>query len=108
EKVVRKLRARHMPPPEVPRPDERTYEALTALLEASLDKAAAAAPNPGRTEALHRLNRTEYRNVIRELLDLEVDVAALLPADESSAGFDNVVAGDLSPTLLERYLNAGQ
>ncbi len=109
EKAVRKLRARHMPPPEADqRPDERTYLSLIAWLEASLDKAAAAAPDPGRTETFHRLNRTEYRNVIRDLLDLDVDVASLLPADESSHGFDNVTAGDLSPTLLERYLAAGQ
>src|SRR6185436_5938015 len=59
-------------------------------------------------EAFHRLNGTEYRNAIRELLDLDVDVAPLLPKDEPTAGFDNVTAGDLSPTLLERYLNAGQ
>ena len=108
EKAVRKLRARHMPPADAPRPDERTYQTLIAFLETTLDKAAAAAPNPGRTEAFHRLNGTEYRNAIRELLDLDVDVAPLLPKDEPTAGFDNVTAGDLSPTLLERYLNAGQ
>ncbi len=108
EKAVRKLRARHMPPPEAPRPDERAYQALISSLEASLDRAAAATPNPGRTETFHRLNRTEYRNVISDLLDLDVDVASLLPADGSSHGFDNVAGGDLAPTLLERYLDAGQ
>jgi hypothetical protein len=108
EKAVRKLRARHMPPPGAPRPDEKTYGVLIAWLERSLDAAAAARPVPGRTETFHRLNRTEYRNVIRDLLDLDVDVAALLPPDVTLSGFDNVTAGDLSPTLLERYLNAGQ
>ena len=105
EKVVRKLRARYMPPAGVPRPDERTYDALVASLEISLDSAK---PNPGRTDTFRRLNRTEYQNVIRDLLALEVDVASLLPSDESSHGFDNVTVGDLSPTLLERYLSAAQ
>jgi mono/diheme cytochrome c family protein len=108
ERVVRKLRARHMPPPGMPRPDERAYRALIGSLEAALDKAAAAAPDPGRGETFHRLNRTEYRNVIRDVLDLDVDVEALLPADEPSHGFDNLTAGDLTPTLLERYLDAAR
>ena len=106
EKVVRKLRTRQMPPIDEPRPDEATYDAVIASLEASLDRAAAARPNPGRTETFRRLKRTEYRNAIRDLLALDVDVAALLPADESSHGFDNVTVGDLSPTLLERYMSA--
>ncbi len=105
EKVVRKLRARYMPPAGLPRPDERTYDALVASLETSLDSAK---PNPGRTDTFRRLNRTEYQNVIRDLLAVEVDVTALLPSDESSHGFDNVTVGDLSPTLLERYLSAAQ
>ncbi len=108
EKVVRKLRSRYMPPPGMPRPDEHTYDALVSSLEASLDNAAAAKPNPGRTDTFRRLNRTEYQNAIRDLLALEVDVASLLPGDESSQGFDNVTVGDLSPTLLERYLSAAQ
>ena len=107
EKVVRKLRARQMPPAGEPRPDEATYDAVVAALEASLDRAAAARPNPGRTDTFRRLNRTEYQNAIRDLLALDVDVAALLPADESSHGFDNVTVGDLSPTLLERYIVGG-
>ena len=86
EKVVRKLRSRYMPPPGMPRPDERTYDALVSSLEASLDNAAAAKPNPGRTDTFRRLNRTEYQNAIRDLLALEVDVASLLPGDESSQG----------------------
>ena len=108
EKVVRKLRARYMPPIGAPRPDEATYKALISTLETSLDRAAAANPNPGRTDTFRRLNRTEYRNAIRDLLALDVDVAPLLPADESSHGFDNVTVGDLSPTLLERYLSAAR
>jgi hypothetical protein len=108
EKVVRKLRARSMPPAGLPRPDERTYDALVSSLESSLDSAAAAKPNPGRTDTFRRLNRTEYQNAIRDLLKIEVDVASLLPSDESSHGFDNVTVGDLSPTLLERYLSAAR
>jgi hypothetical protein len=108
EKVLRKVRARQMPPVGMPRPDEATYEAAILSLETSLDRAAAANPNPGRTETLRRLNRTEYQNAIRDLLALEVDVASLLPADDSSYGFDNVTVGDLSPTLLDRYIAAAE
>ncbi len=109
EKVVRKLRAGAMPPVLRPRPDATTYEAFTTWLETELDRAAAARPDPGRTETFHRLNRSEYHNVIRDLLALEVDVGALLPADDGSYGFDNI-AGVLgmSPTLLERYLSAAK
>jgi mono/diheme cytochrome c family protein len=109
EKVVLKMRAGVMPPAGSPRPDKATSEALVSFLERELDTLAAARPNPGRTEALHRLNRTEYRNAVRDLLDLEIDVSALLPADDASYGFDNI-AGVLrmSPTLLERYLAAAQ
>src|SRR5262245_21537683 len=98
EKVVRKLRGRMMPPLGRPRPDEASYDAVIAYLEGSLDRAAAAAPNPGRTETFRRLNRTEYRNAIRDLLDLDVDVSSLLPKDDASHGFDNVGAAELSPT----------
>src|SRR5437899_10203092 len=86
EKVVRKVRARQMPPIGLPRPDEATYEITISSLEKSLDRAAAVNPNPGRTETLRRLNRTEYQNAIRDLLAVEVDVASLLPADDSSYG----------------------
>src|SRR4029453_9910189 len=79
-----------------------------ATLETSLDRAAAASPNPGRTASLRRLTRTEYQNAIRDLLALDVDFSSLLPADESSYGFDNVTVGDLSPTLLDRYINAAE
>ena len=109
EKVVRKLRARQMPPVGTKeRPDETTYDAVVSSLETSLDRAAAAHPNPGRTATIRRLTRTEYQNAIRDLLALEIDVTALLPADESSYGFDNVTVGDLSPTLLDRYVSAAE
>ena len=108
EKVVRKLRARQMPPVGKERPDDVTYDAVIASLETSLDRAAAASPNPGRTATIRRLTRTEYQNAIRDLLALDVDVASLLPADESSYGFDNVTVGDLSPTLLDRYISAAE
>ena len=109
EKVVRKLRAGAMPPAPRPRPDAAAYAAFTVRLETALDHAAARNPDPGRTDTFHRLNRGEYRNVVRDLLALDVDVAELLPADDGSYGFDNV-AGVLgiSPTLLERYLAAAR
>ena len=109
ETVVRKLRAGAMPPPGRTRPDPATNGRFVTWLEDELDRAAAADPNPGRTEAFHRLNRTEYHHAVRELLDLEIDVAELLPADGASYGFDNI-AGVLgvSPTLLERYLAAAR
>ena len=108
EKVVRKLVARQMPPAKKPRPDEEAYDAVVASLERCLDAAAAQHPDPGRTDTFRRLNRTEYQNAIRDLLALEVDATSLLPADESSHGFDNVTVGDLSPTLLDRYITAAQ
>ena len=106
EKVVRKLRARQMPPVGKPRPNEAGYQSVVSYLEGALDGAAAAHPNPGRTATIRRLTRTEYRNAVRDLLAVDVDVSSLLPADESSYGFDNVTVGDLSPTLLDRYLSA--
>ena len=108
EKVVRKLRARQMPPVGKDRPGEAAYDAAIASLEASLDRAARDKPNPGRTATIRRLTRTEYQNAIRDLLAVDVDVTALLPADESSYGFDNVTVGDLSPTLLDRYISAAE
>ena len=108
EKVVRKLTTRQMPPAGKPRPDEQTYDALVTLLESRLDRMAAAQPNPGRTPTLRRLNRTEYQNAIRDLLALDIDAAALLPADEANHGFDSAPLGDLSPTLLDRYITAAQ
>jgi mono/diheme cytochrome c family protein len=106
EKVVRKLRVGAMPPQGMPRPDRATMDSLAASIEASLDRAAAAAPNPGRP-VLHRLNRTEYANAIRDLLALEVDPSAMLPTDDASFGFDNIASVlGVSPALLERYLLA--
>src|SRR5262245_3853058 len=107
EKVVRKLRAGVMPPPDMPRPALAEYEGLRDFLESEIDRAAATRTNPG-SIVLHRLNRTEYANAIRDLLHLQVDVAALLPPDDSANGFDNI-AGSLtiSPTLLESYTTAG-
>ena len=108
EKVLRRVRARQMPPVGMPRPDDATYETTIASLGKALDRAAAAHPNPGRTATLRRLTRTEYQNAVRDLLALEIDVASLLPADESSYGFDNVTVGDLSPTLLDRYVSTAE
>jgi hypothetical protein len=109
EKVVRKLRGGLMPPPGRPRPDSATYERLVSWAETELDRAAAARPNPGRTDALHRLNRAEYVNVVRDLLALEPDVADLLPTDDASHGFDNI-AGSLMITqsVLEQYLSVAR
>jgi mono/diheme cytochrome c family protein len=108
EKVMRKVRIGTMPPPNMPQlsADDRT--ALLTWLETSLDAAWAEKPNPGRTETLRRLNRTEYRNAVRDLLALDIDANSLLPADESGHGFDNVTVGDLPPTLLDRYISAAQ
>ena len=108
EKVFRKLNSRQMPPPEISRPQERAYSLVISALETALDAAATAHPNPGRTETFRRLNRTEYQNAIRDLLGVEVNVAALLPAEESTHGIDNVTIGSLSPTLLDRYITAAQ
>jgi hypothetical protein len=106
EKVVRKVRAGMMPPPGMPAPPDADKQALLGSLTAQLDRAALASPQPGRP-LVHRLNRAEYANAIRDLLALEIDPAPLLPADDSSAGFDNIadVLG-LSPVLLESYLSA--
>ena len=109
EKVVRKLRGGMMPPAGRPRPDEAATLEFAARLAGELDRAAAARPDPGRTAPLHRLNRAEYRNAVRDLLALEVDVDALLPADDSSYGFDNIgTALRMSQSLLERYLAAAR
>jgi hypothetical protein len=108
EKVVRRLRARTMPPPGRPRPDDSAYRQTISSFEAALDRAADSNPHPGRTDTFRRLNRTEYQNAIRDLLAVDVDVSSLLPRDDASHGFDNVGGGGLSPTLLERYLVAAQ
>ena len=108
EKVVAKLRGGMMPPAGRPRPDAATYEAVSAWLEGELDRAAAADPNPGRT-TVHRLNRVEYSNAVRDLLGLTVDPEALLPPDDEDEGFDNIAdVLSVSPTLMERYLYAAR
>ncbi|MGE0392355.1 MAG: DUF1592 domain-containing protein [Vicinamibacterales bacterium] len=110
ERAVRKLGSAAMPPAGSPRPDAPTYAALTAFLEQQLDAEAARRPNAGRTEPLHRLNRVEYQNAVRDLLGIEgMDVERMLPADDASYGFDNI-AGILaiSPTHLDRYLAAAR
>jgi mono/diheme cytochrome c family protein len=106
EKVIRKMRAGVMPPPGVPRPALAEYEGLRDFLESEIDRIAATKSNPGAV-VLHRLNRTEYANVIRDLLDLRIDVTTLLPPDDSANGFDNIAGSlTLSPTLLESYTTA--
>jgi hypothetical protein len=106
EKVIRKLRVGMMPPEGAPQPDPVTRASLVESLEAALDRVAAAKPDPGRSP-VHRLNRTEYANAIRDVLALEVDTTSLLPPDDSGYGFDNNadVLG-VSPVLLERYVSA--
>jgi hypothetical protein len=107
EKVVVKLRSRAMPPPGRQRPDAATYDAAAAWLENELDKGAAAHPNPGRPAALHRLNRTEYRNAVRDLFGFEIDAPSMLPPDAQAFGFDtNADALSMEPALLDRYLTA--
>ena len=107
EKVVRKLRGRTMPPPGRPRPDDATYESFAAWLETALDRASAANPDPGRP-LLHRMNRAEYRNAVRDLLGFDVDVDALPPDDEAH-GFDNIAdALSVSPLLLESYVTTAR
>ena len=106
EKVVRKVRTGMMPPANAPRPDRATLDGFAAAVEATVDRAAATAPNPG-APVLHRLNRTEYANAVRDLIDLPIDAAALLPGDDSSEGFDNMASVlGVSPALMQGYVSA--
>jgi hypothetical protein len=106
EKAIRKVRAGMMPPPGAARPSAAQLDSFATYLETSLNQAAAAKPRPGRT-VMHRLNRTEYANAIRDLLALDVDAEALLPPDDESSGFDNIAdVLTVSPSLMERYLSA--
>ena len=108
EKVLRKLRTQAMPPPRRPRPDAETYGAFATWLETALDRAAAAEPNPGRP-TIHRLNRLEYANTVRDLLHLEIDSGTMLPADDLAYGFDNNAdILTVAPGLLERYMSAAR
>ena len=106
ERVVRKLRARQMPPLGSPHPDEAAYTEVLASLTDELDAHAEKAPDPGRTDTFRRLTRREYQNAVRDLLALELDLSSVLPPDQSSSGFDNITVGDLSPALLESYVAA--
>lgn len=109
EKVVRRLRTESMPPAGMPRPSPADYQALATYLETTLDAAAAAKPNPGRVSGVHRLNRAEYSNAIRDLLALDVGGESLLPPDEAGAGFDNSAEIlSVSEMLMERYLIAAR
>jgi hypothetical protein len=106
EKVIRKVRVGMMPPQSAPQPTPQQREGLVAWLEGALDRAEAAQPNPG-TVGVHRMNRAEYANAIRDLLDLKVDASALLPPDDSAFGFDNIAETlGASPALVEQYLSA--
>jgi hypothetical protein len=108
EKVVRKIHGGTMPPLGMPRPDQATLDNFASSLEVSLDRAAVSRPEPGRT-GMHRLNRIEYQNAVRDLLALKVDVTSLLPADDESNGFDNMAdVLRVSPSLLEQYLSASR
>ncbi|MCY4027494.1 MAG: DUF1592 domain-containing protein, partial [Acidobacteria bacterium] len=109
EKVIRKLSTRSMPPAARPRPDDATYDELTAWIADRIDAAAAERPDPGRRHAVHRLNRAEYANAIRDLLALDIDERTLLPPDDSGFGFDNIAdVLSVSPMLTERYLSASR
>ena len=108
ERVLRKLRANAMPPTGMPRPDAERFAQFEADIAANLNSLAINNPNPGRTATFSRLNRLQYQNAIRDLLDLNVDVEELLPKDDASFGFDNVNLTNLSPTLMERYLATAQ
>jgi hypothetical protein len=107
EKVIVKLRSRSMPPPGIPRPDNATYNAVAGWLESEIDRAAATHVNPGRSASLHRLNRTEYSNAVRDLIAIDVDPETILPPDEQAFGFDtNADALAIEPALLDRYVSA--
>ncbi|MCG8651173.1 MAG: DUF1592 domain-containing protein, partial [Pirellulales bacterium] len=108
ERIVRRLQARQMPPPEASRPSDAQYQRLVDTLVKHLDEMAVAHPQPGRTDSIRRLTRLEYRNAVRDLLNLDVDVDQWLPADESSHGFDNITVSELSPVLLNRYISAAE
>ena len=108
ERAIRRLRTRQMPPPGALRPDESRYREFLNLIEGEFDAHAIAHPAPGPTMALRRLTRTEYQNAIRDLLALEIDASRLLPKDPSSHGFDNITVSGLSPTRMERYIDAAE
>src|SRR6202789_1401168 len=107
EKVIVKLRSRAMPPPGVRRPDNATYDAAAGWLESEIDRASSAHVNPGRSASLHRLNRAEYANAVRDLIAVDVDPQAMLPPDQQAFGFENnAEALSMQPALLDRYVSA--
>jgi hypothetical protein len=107
EKVIVKLRSRAMPPPKLPRPDNATYDKVAAYLESEIDRTAAAHVNPGHPASLHRLNRAEYANAVRDLVAVDVDPQAMLPPDAQAFGFENnAEALSMQPALLDRYVSA--
>jgi hypothetical protein len=107
EKVIVKLRSRAMPPTKLPRPDNATYDKVAAYLESEIDRATAAHLNPGHPASLHRLNRAEYANAVRDLIAVEVDPQAMLPPDAQAFGFENnAEALSMQPALLDRYVSA--
>jgi hypothetical protein len=107
EKVIVKLRSRAMPPPGIKRPENAEYDRVASWLESEIDRASAAQVNPGRSASLHRLNRAEYANAVRDLLAVEVDAQAMLPPDEQAFGFENnAEALSMQPALLDRYVSA--
>ena len=108
ERAIRKLRGGMMPPPGAARPAVADVQALAGYLETTLDKAGAANPNPGSVR-IHRLNRAEYSNAMRDLFGLDVDVATLLPNDDISEGFDNIASAlKVSPSFLDQYIMAAR
>src|SRR5215471_4562128 len=108
ERAIRKLRGGMMPPPGAARPAVADTQALASYLEATLDKAAAANPNPGSVR-IHRLNRAEYSNAMRDLFGLDVDMSTLLPNDDISEGFDNIASAlKVSPSFLDQYIMAAR
>jgi mono/diheme cytochrome c family protein len=107
EKVIAKLRSRVMPPPKLPRPDNATYDTVAAWLESEIDRLVAGHLNPGRSASLHRLNRAEYANAVRDLIAVDVDAQETLPPDEQAFGFENnAEALSMQPALLDRYVSA--
>jgi hypothetical protein len=108
ERVVRKLELGEMPPGGSPRPDDAQLAPVIESLTTSLDRLAEATPHPGRTESFRRLTRREYQNAVRDLLGVEIDASSLLPADESSHGFDNITVTGLTPTQVIRSITAAE
>ncbi len=108
EKAVRKLRGRLMPPSGQPQPDQQTIDSFVSWMEGELDHAAGAHASPGAV-GLHRMNRKEYANAVRDLLDVKVDPAELLPRDDARDGFDNIATAlQVSPSFLDQYLAAAR